>query len=87
MYFKKVDDGYIKEIGTSDFISGSLEEITVSEYDEILTLIQNKPAETDTLKYRLKTDLTWEEYEVEPPEPSEDVDDSEALEILLGGGE
>ena len=63
-------------------------EIMESEYDEIMTVIHNKPQATETTDYRLKTDLTWEPYEVDPPEPpSEDVDDSEALEILLGGRE
>ena len=81
-YFKIVADGYIVSVGTSD--SGN---ITESEYNDIMTAIHNKPQATATTDYRLKTDLTWEEYEVEPPEPSEDVDDSEALEILLGGAE
>lgn len=82
-FYKEIIDNYITAIGTG---TGG-EEITESEYDEIMAVIQNKPAETDTIKYHLKTDLTWEQYEVDPPVPSEDVDDSEALEILLGGAE
>ena len=80
-YYKIIESGYIVAVGTN---TGG-EEITEAEYNEIMAVIQNKPADTETIKYRLKTDLTWEQYEVDPPVPSEDVDDSEALEILLGG--
>ena len=84
-HYKYVVDGYIIAIGTG--ARGMGEEITAAEYDEIMTVIHNKPQVTETTDYKLKTDLTWEEYEIEPPEPSEDIDDSEALEILLGGAE
>lgn len=80
-YYMLISGGYILGIGTGN--GGT--EITESEYHNIMTAIQNRPKETDTMAYRLKEDLTWESYEVEPlPEP-EDIDDSEALEILLGG--
>ena len=79
-FYKETDDDYILAIGTG---SGGTE-ITESEYNEILSVIQNKPARTATTDYRLKTDLTWEEYEHEPdPEPEPDAE--EALSILLGG--
>lgn len=82
-YYKLINGDYIIAIGTG---AGGTE-ITAAEYEGIMTVIHNKPQATETTDYRLKTDLTWEEYEVEPPEPAEDVDDSEALEILLGGAE
>ena len=82
-YYKLIENGYILGIGTG---AGGTE-ITETEYAEIMTVIHNKPQDTETTGYRLKTDLTWESYAIEPPEPSEDVDDSEALEILLGGAE
>lgn len=82
-YYKLINNGYILAVGTG----GMGEEITEAEYNEIMTAIQNKPAETATLKYRLKTDLTWESYEVEPEPPSDEIDDSEALDIILGGAE
>ena len=82
-YYKIIENGYILAVGTN---TGG-EEITESEYDEILTVIHNKPARTDTTDYRLKEDLTWEEYEVEPPDPDPELDGDEALEILLGGAE
>lgn len=82
-YYKDIENGYIIAIGTG--ASGT--EITETEYNEIMELIQSKPAETATPKYRLKTDLTWESYEVEPEPPSDEIDDSEALDIILGGAE
>lgn len=80
-YFKLVNEGYILFIGKGSYG----EEITESEYNEILSVIQNHPQETETTAYRLKDDLTWEPYEIEPIPESDEVDDSEALEILLGG--
>ena len=80
-FYKVINGEYITEIGTG--LNG--EEITESEYNEILTLIQNKPPRTETTDYRLKTDLIWEPYEVEP-EP--DIPSAEELlEIILGGAE
>lgn len=82
-YYKYTDNGYILAVGTG----GMGVEITEAEHTEIMDVIANKPQETAEIGYRLKTDLTWESYEKEPPpDPSkEEVPDSEALEILLGG--
>lgn len=73
-------DGYIPQIG----IDCGGTEITEAEYDEICSVIDERPTPPDGYDYLLKTDLTWEL--VEMPEP-EDVDADEALEILLGGAE
>lgn len=80
-YYKLIDGNYITAIGMG--LSGT--EITQEEYDSLMTIIENKPPRTETTDFRLKTDLTWEEYEVEPP--TDDIDDTEALEIILGGAE
>lgn len=79
-FFKTIIDGYIASIGTGS----GLTEITEEEYSEILAVIQQKPQDTDTIGYRLKSDLTWESYEHEPS-PEADPDAEEALAILLGG--
>lgn len=79
-YYKQTSNGYILAIGTGN--GGT--EITESEYGEIMTAIHNKPQRTEDTDYRLKDDLTWEAYHIEPsPEP--DPDPEEALSILLGG--
>lgn len=81
-FYKNTDNGYILTIGTG--LGGT--EITEAEYNQILNIIHNKPQRTETTDYRLKEDLTWEEYEV-PPMPEPELDDSEALSIILGGAE
>ena len=39
-------------------------EITEAEYNEILDLIRNKPQAESGFDYRLKSNLTWELYEL-----------------------
>lgn len=80
-YYKQTADGYILSAGTG---AGNTE-ITESEYGEIMTAIRSRPDSEDR-GYRLKTDLTWEEYD--PPAEAgdeEELSDEEALQILLGG--
>lgn len=82
-YNKHISDNYIAAIGTGP--GGT--EITEAEYDEIMSIIQQCPNAAGK-GYRLKTDLTWEEYDLPPdPESSDDEEltDAEALNILLGG--
>ena len=81
--YKQITDNYITAIGTG--YGGT--EITEAEYNKIMSIIQNRPT-ADGKGYRLKTDLTWEEYDLPPePEPSDEdeISNDEALEILLGG--
>lgn len=79
-YYKVIENGYITAIGTG----GGGTEITEAEYNNILSVIQNKPPRTATTDYHLKEDLTWESYErIDPVEP-EELDPEDALNILLG---
>ena len=87
IYYKRLssDAAYIIAVGTG--YGGT--EITKTEYDSILTAIQSRPSESGK-GYRLKTDLTWEAYDLPPePEPSDDdeISDTAALNILLGGAD
>lgn len=82
-YYKQTDDVYILAVGVG--VGGM--EISAAEYSEILSIIQNCPI-AEGKGYRLKTDLTWEAYDMPPePEPSDEdeLSDAEALNILLGG--
>lgn len=81
-FYKQTAGGYITSIGTG---AGGTE-ITESEYNEIMTAIHSKTETTETLDYQLKDDLTWEPFEVEPVEV-DDIDEAEALDIILGGAE
>lgn len=76
-----LENGYILAIGTGN---GHIE-IDEERYNTILDIIHNKPPATETTDYRLKNDLTWEQYAVDPPDPDPEVDDTDALNILLGG--
>ena len=84
-YYKILQDGYIISIGKG---SGG-EDLTESEYTQILNSIRNKPTSPDGHGYRLKSDLTWERLElpVAPEDADPDLTDSEALAIILGGAE
>lgn len=82
-YYKQIIDNYLTAIGTGP--GGT--EITETEYNLILSVIQSRPT-SETQGYRLRTDLTWEAYDLPPaPEPSDDdeISNEEALNILLGG--
>lgn len=79
--YKRISDGYIEAIGKN--IGGI--EITESEYDEILSIIQLKPPREDNIDYRLKEDLTWEQYTVEPPDPNPEIENADAFDIIFGG--
>lgn len=83
-YYKQFNENNkLIAIGTG---AGGIE-ISADEYREILSVIQNHPT-AEGKGYRLKADLTWEEYDLPPePEPSDEdeLSEAEALEILLGG--
>ena len=82
-YYKAIERGYISAIGTG----GGGTEITETEYNAIMPVIQNKPPRTATTDYHLREDLTWEEYERIDPDPEdEELDAEEALRIITGGG-
>lgn len=80
-YYKQLSDGYILGIGTD---SGGTE-ITEEEYNTILATIQSRPTPPEGKGYRLKANLTWEEYDLPEPEPDEVTgeDVMEALEEIL----
>lgn len=80
MYIKVIEDGYITAVGTG--IVG--DEINESEYKEIMSVILSKPIPSDGKGYRLKEDLTWEEYDLPVPSEDDELDDAEALSIITG---
>ena len=82
-YYKQTDDVYILAVGVG--VGGM--EISADEYSEILSVIQNHPT-AEGNGYRLKADLTWEEYDlptVHEPSDDDEISTDEALNILLGG--
>ena len=81
MLVKIIDNGYI--VGLADAPTGV--EVTAEEYAALTDIFHAMPVR-EGYAYRLREDLTWEEYQVEP-EPVDELTDAEALSILLGGGE
>lgn len=83
MYFKSIDNGYIIAVTTNY----GQTPITAEEYNAILATIHNKPMPPVGYDYNLRADtLEWELVELPPaPEPSDEIDDGEAMTILMGG--
>lgn len=80
-YYKNIEGDYITGIGTG---IGDME-IIQEEYENILSIIRNRPTPEAGYTYKLRTDLTWELAEA-PVEPVDDeISDAEALDIILGG--
>ena len=82
-FYKQIIDGYITAIGTGD---GGGDVISVEEYNNIMNIIHNVP-HNEGKGYKLKTDLTWEEFDVEPIEEDEELSPEEIASILLGENE
>lgn len=71
-YCKKISGDYIIGIGTN---CGNVE-ITKEEYENILSVICNRPTAESGWEYRLRTNLTWEL--VEAPVVTEEAEATEA---------
>ena len=72
MYWKQIIDGYLTAIGTGK--GGT--EISQTEYEEILSMLHNRPTAPNGYGYRLTAELEWELYEL----PTEEVTDEEVAE-------
>ena len=74
MKYKQIEDNILVAIGESKSIGNNQTEITAEEYNNILSIIQTKPVDTDTIIYKLNaTTLEYEPYDrpIEPePEPT-----------------
>lgn len=80
-YYKTINERYISAIGTG----GGGVVITEEEYNTIMSVIQSKPLRTATTDYHLTEALEWEAYErIDPTPEDEEVDDTEALNIITG---
>lgn len=77
---KIVDSGYI--IGLSELTG---QDITSEEENDIRFAISTRPKPQSGYSYRLKSDLTWELYELPPTPEDDEITAEEALEIIRGG--
>lgn len=90
MKYKQIEDNILTMIGEMEHISENQVEITESEYNEILSVIQNKPEDTDTIIYKLHADtLEYVAYdrpeEPTPTEPTDPTIDSIIEEVASNG--
>lgn len=81
-FYKIIENDCIVAVG----IDTGGTEITEAEYNTILPLIHKKPEHPDVYGYHLRTDLTWELYELPAAEDADpELSAEEALEIIMGG--
>ena len=83
-FYKVVVNGCIEGFGTNG--PDSVTEITEEEYAQLQAFFAERPTAPEGYEYLLQDDpLEWMMVELPPDDP--ELDDSEALELLLGGGE
>ena len=90
MYYKQIKDNILAAIGESKAIGGNQTEITEEEYNNILSIIQTKPEDTETIIYKLNAEpLAYEPHdrpeEPTPTEPTDPVIDSIISEVASNG--
>ena len=81
-YYEITDNGYVLGFGKGGHGG---EDITIERYEALCHAVDNMPQDTETVSHRLKTDLAWEAFEIEPVE--EDPTAEELLDVLLGEDE
>ena len=86
-YYKIVENNIIVSVGEIDVKEHFDGEITSEEYNNILSIIQNKPEDTDTIIYKLHADtLEYVAYDrPEEPIPTDPVIDSIISEVASNG--
>ena len=90
MKYKQIEDNILVAIGESKAIGENQTEITEEEYNNILSVIQTKPEDTDTIIYKLHSDtLEYVAYdrpeEPIPEEPTDPTIDSIISEVANSG--
>ena len=90
MKYKQIEENILVAIGESKVIGENQTEITGEEYNNILSVIRNKPDDTETIIYKLHADtLEYVAYdrpeEPIPEEPTDPVIDSIISEVASNG--
>ena len=88
MKYKQIEDKILVGIGESKSIGNNQTEISETEYNNILSIIQSKPEDTDTIIYKLNAEsMQYEPYDrpIEPViEPEATVEDYQTALTELG---
>ena len=88
MKYKQIEDNILVAIGESKAIGENQTEITEEECNNILSVIANKPEDTETIIYKLHADtLEYVAYDrpEEPVPESDPVVDSIISEVASNG--
>ena len=89
MYYKQIEENILVAIGESKAIWENQTEITEEEYNTILSVIANKPEDTDTIIYKLHLDtleyVAYDRPEEPVIEPTDPVIDSIISEVASNG--
>ena len=89
MYYKTIEENILIMVGTSSAIRENQTEITSEEYNNILSVIQNKPEDTDTIIYKLHADtleyVAYDRPEEPTPTETDPVVDSIISEVASNG--
>ena len=89
MKYKQIEENILISIGESKAIGENQTEITEEEYNTILSVIRNKPEDTDTIIYKLHADILeyvgYDRPEEPVIEPTDPVIDSIISEVASNG--
>lgn len=79
-YIKHIENGYIVSLQTNAPVG--TENCTEEEYNNIMNALKNAPSPKDGYGYRLKEDLTWEEYKLPVEEIIEEATETDYINAL-----
>ena len=89
MKYKQTDNNILVAIGESKTLGENQTEITSEEYNNILSIIQNKPEDTESIIYKLHADtleyVAYDRPEEPVIEPTDPVIDSIISEVASNG--
>ena len=89
MFYKSIEENILVAIGEAKIIGTGQTEITEEEYNTILSVIANKPEDTETIIYKLHADtleyVAYDRPEEPVIEPTDPVVDSIISEVASNG--
>lgn len=66
-YYKNIVDGYIVSLEKRETAANG-DEITETQYNEIISILGNRPTAPYGFAYRLTAEMKWELYEISDKE-------------------
>ena len=89
MRYKQIENNILVAVGEAKAIWEGQTEITEEEYNNILSIIQNKPEDTESIIYKLHADtleyVAYDRPEEPVIEPTDPVVDSIISEVAANG--